>query len=142
MKVVPMTVEEAATSGFTHKINLKVADLANTSTSTLNQNLITLGAGAVVKGAAYAIRTAITGTSLTNIVLNLGDNGTTNVWTNAADIGYTSAVDYAITNTAKAFLTTSTLVAQIISTGTTMDAVSAGEIDIFFHIADLTKMVD
>lgn len=140
MKITPLTALETVPSGFTHKVTLKLADLANTTTSTLTKNLLTLSSGCVAIKAGYAIRTELDATSLTQVTLSLGDNGSTTRWVSAADIHNTSKVLYGIATTAIAYTATSTVVATVIGAGTTLDNLSAGEIDFYLQIFDYAQM--
>ena len=140
-KVNPLSTNEAAFGGFTVKCAINATDdFSATAGTSATITLLTLGAGHVIRGMAYKVAENLTGASLTNATLSLGINGTTNTFVSAADINQTSQATYGISTTALAINTTSTVSAHIITTGANHTALTAGKIEVFIDVVDLSKV--
>jgi hypothetical protein len=139
-KVYPLSQNEAAFGGHTVKCSINsTSDFSSTAGTSATISLLTLGAGHVIRGVAYKVAQDLTGASLTTATLSIGINGTTNTWINAANIGTTSILTYGVSNTVLGINTTSTVSAHLITTGCNHTALTAGKIDVFIDVVDLSK---
>jgi len=139
--VYPLSQNEAAFGGFTQHCVSTFADWDDNATTNATYAMLTLGAGHVIRGVSFKVSEAITGAaSVTQVTMNLGINGTTNTWFGGVDVHGGSKVDYGISNTALALTTTSTIVLQLVTTGESHDSLTAGKIEVFVDVADLSKL--
>lgn len=139
MKVIPLSTEEAARSGFTHVVNIKNTDLAAGGVATGNQsviqNIMPVPVGTLIRKAVLDVKTAWAGQ--TNPILQVGVAATS---TAASGIvaGFTAtAVSIVqgvgtdiLVSTASQFIT----INNVVST----TAATAGEANLLIQVIDVT----
>jgi hypothetical protein len=153
MKIIQLSNEEAARHNYTHKAILSVApdgtayplgDFTAAAT-TQTYTLMTLFAGHVVTAAAYKVVTFVLGGAISAVTLQVGFTGTTNGFIAATSVftGGTAFVGgggASFAGSGRTFTAASALVAVLTTTTANVSVVTAGEIHIYWSIADLNKV--
>lgn len=134
MKIVPLSADETARTGYTHIINFKVAN-GDLDTVTTTDNVMPIPAGYTVQRAAIDIRTAWTTITSPALSLGVGNSGAsaTNIL-NAQSLSSTGFIAVNLTTTVTGgsqFIT-----ATQAGTGATA---GAGEANVYLALVDLTS---
>lgn len=149
MKTLRLTNAEAAATGFTHKAVISAAD-GDFSAAATSQTyaLHTLAVGEIVRNVGRKTATRLSGGSASACTAQVGDGSTANLFTTAQSVwGANSPIDYQSGDGAgfnqaggTAITTAATLTLTLTSTGANISTITAGEIHIYFSIADLTQL--
>lgn len=152
MKILLLSNEEAARTGFTHKAILSsVPDAVFTTGDftaaalTQTYTLMTLFAGHIISEAAYKVITFLSGGAVATATLQVGFTGTTNGFIPATSV-FTAGTAFAcgggasFAGSGKAFTAASALVALLTTTVANVSALTAGEVHVYWRIADLNKI--
>jgi hypothetical protein len=148
MKIIALSEAESSFYGFTHRANISFAGGDFTAAATTQTyTLMTLAAGMLVKKAALRLITALSGGAVSACVALVGKTGTTNAYVTSTNVFtgstiITKAGDGASFNQAcgEAFDAASALIVTITTTGANVNALTAGEINVFFSVVDLLKL--
>ena len=133
MKIVPLSSDEAARTGYTHVINFKVAngDLAVIATTT---NVMPLPIGMAIQRAAIDVRTLFATITTPSLSLGHGNSGASATQIFNAQV--LTAATFVTVN-----LTTVVLAASQFVTATqngTVANATAGECNVYLYMVDLT----
>jgi len=148
MKTFTLTNEEAAKTGFTHKAIISYANGDFTAAATTQSwTLFTTAAGHIIKDAARKIVTnlAITGATTGGFILGDGDDDdgyltSASALGGATPIAYQTGAGALLANTGgKVFTSAGSLILKL-TTDATSAATTAGEIHVYWKVADLTKV--
>lgn len=148
MKVTVLSNAQMAQMGFTHRFEVTYADLTTASTAH-TQTLAAYTAGKGVTGAAFKLVTGFVGTSITNLTMKVGYDGTTD-----DDDGIIEAVELATAGTEILYGDATGVVfatkrtgyfpvdagnynAVFTATGANVTALTAGEVHVYLNIVDL-----
>lgn len=148
MQIIPLTEEEAASTGFTHKMKILAADLALLTSGTAASiypgfnGATTFAAGLYVRDAASVVVTPFTssGGAITTLTLSVGDGNSATAYINAQDLktaGYTAAFN----GTKPAIYSAAdTIDATVTIVGQTMASINAGEVHVYMALTDLALL--
>jgi hypothetical protein len=137
MKVTQFSTSEAAATGFTHVINLKVtgSGTGDLPVAASVVNVMPVIPGTWVKDVALDVKTAYNGLTAPAVNMGVGASGSNNtsllngVAVNAT--GYSASSSGVVVNSASQFVT-------VTQAGTGSNA-STGELNIFLRLIDLSK---
>jgi len=141
--VTPLSWEERASTGFTHRFVIDYADFASGWTTATAYPLITLAAGQGVADAAFRLVTAFDGSG-TDLALTVGDGSDVDRFIVSKTVhndgtAVTSWHEKA-TTLPHNYTSSDTVDVIFTSTGGTLAALTTGEIHIFLKIVDLNKL--
>jgi hypothetical protein len=144
MKIVSLSNEEAANSGFTMKVVLDLADIKS-ATSGAAKELFTVPAGTAVRQAGFRLITPADGGNTSNLTMKLGDGGDDDRFIVAKSIHEDSTeVLYWIesaTTARYAYEVSDTV--DVIFTVTGSDGIAGltqGEVEIYLGVYDLKRL--
>lgn len=154
MNTLKLSNEEAAISGFSHKVILTFADLA--ALGAVASGAIAIfpyTAGMLFKAAAFKLVTAFDGGATSALTIDVGHNGATTddddslingiqVHADDTEILYQdgNGAAFATLRTGYAALDAGNIEATFAATGGNLNALTAGEIHIYLGVVDLTKI--
>lgn len=153
MKIIELGIEEMARTGFTHKAIIQAAVqigqttgdfTAAATTQTYNLGPV-VPLGAIVDNCAVKVVTALSGGAVSAATIQVGYTGTTNgfiaattVFTGATTPIVAAGADLASTP-GKGFTAATQLVAVLTTTTANVNALTAGELHIYWRQKDPTK---
>jgi hypothetical protein len=145
MTIVPLSIEERAASGFTHKVSISYTDLYATAglTKTVLVFPSLAAANIGLLQAALRVKTAFVGAAISALTAEVGDDGDTDRILAASSILAAAGTWYAILPaTAPAFFgTANTFDVLFTATGANLTALTAGELELFLSVSDLRLTV-
>lgn len=144
MKVYPLMMEDRLASGYTHRVNVRYTDLNDTAALTKTLAIYpqsgTAGVGTSVRRAAARVITPFVGCA--TLTLQVGDGSDTD--RNLASFDLKAAADtYGVgvpSTTPSVFNAADTVDALFTATTNNLTSLTAGEVDIYLCIADLSKL--
>ena len=144
MKVTKLSYEEQIATGFSHKAVIPYTDLtaaATTQTIQLAPSGSATFTQKVVVLAAARVATAFAGP--TTVTVQLGDTGSTNRNLAASDIKATAGTWYSqgAAATLNAFNTAGSFNALFTSTGANLSTCSAGQVELYFTLIPLERLL-
>jgi len=147
MNVFPLTTEERAQGGFTHRIELTHADLTQTAANTAQViSLITLAIGMMVLRVATRMTIAfqdVSDNAFNSTAITIGDTGTANLFLASQELNVngTEVYNKAGTMTAKAYDSTDALNITFNSmSAKSLSNIDVGAITVFAEIVDLKQL--
>lgn len=154
MKSFRLSNEEAANTGFSHKAIIELADIVALGANLVG--VIVVGsytAGTLFRSAAHKVVTPLDGGATTNARLDLGWNGGTTddddglitnreVHVDATEVLYGdgNGAAFATLRTGYAALDDGTLEVKLTAIGANLNAITQGEIHVYWGQTDLTKV--
>lgn len=154
MQIIPLTTEEQAKCGFTHKIVLLYSDLTSETSgagfaifpklSEQSANVVPIGAR--VTACAVRVVTIGVAASMTDLSIVIGDDGSTNRFLTTSEVGgTTSPVAAGIwyeTFAAAPYVYTAANTIDVVATatGAALSALTAGEWHIYLGISDMVAI--
>lgn len=154
MQIIPLTTEEQAKCGFTHKIVLTYTDLAAETSgagfaifpkfSEQSANVVPIG----TRVSACAIRVVTIGVaaSMTDLSVVIGDDGSTNRFLTTSEVGGTTSpvaagIWYETFAAAPYIYTTANTIDMVATaTGAALSALTAGEWHVYLALADMVSI--
>lgn len=154
MRVETLMEEQAANSGFTHRLTLDYTDCTAAATTQTFQFLNDLPRGHIVQAAAFELETAFAGTSITNLSLDVGydlASGTDDpdAFLDAYEIAGAATEVLGGDGNGAVFATLRTgyfnqeemdIEVLLTATGANLSAMTAGKIHIYLKVVDLRKL--
>lgn len=148
MKVTKLSDAEAAFSGFTHKVNISFANGDFTAAAlTQTYTPLTTTAGQRIKDAAIRLITPVAGGAIATASATFGKTGTANQYITATDVFTASAIvtkagDGAGFNQGpgEGFAAAVALIIVLTTTTGNVVAATAGEFNVYFSLADITRV--
>jgi hypothetical protein len=143
MKIYPLSMQERARTGFSHKINITYADLTDTAGLTKTLKLLpdtgSCAAGFCVQRSAIRVKTFFSGGAVASMTASVGDSGSGTRFHNAHNC-FTAGVSFALATTANMY--TAADYVRVLFTATTgnLNVLTAGELEIYIHALQLTDM--
>ena len=148
-----LNAADQARYGFTHTVVITHADLSGTAATTKTIALATYTAGLGCTKAAYRLVTPFDGTSTTALALDVGHNGATTddpdsildnyeIHNDATDIAFGdgNGAVFATLRTGYYPLDAGTYEALFTATTANLTDLTAGEVNIYLRLEDLTKV--
>lgn len=150
----PLSLEEQAETGFTHKAIIKAADVAALGASTTGAIAIyPYVNGIVFRDAATKLVSGFVGESVTNLTIEVGWNGAstddpnglieaTELATAGTEVLYQlgNGVAFATKVTGYAPLDAGNIEAAFTSTGANLSVITAGEVHVYLTAYDMSKV--
>jgi hypothetical protein len=140
MKILPLSTAEKGRTGFTHKINITFADIAAaalTNTIPVFPDTGTFGAGTLVIRTALKVKTLFSGGTVATMTVSVGDSGSGTRYHSAVNI-FTGATVKTIAGTVPyGYSATDYVRALFTSTVGNLNALTAGELDLYIHVQQL-----
>lgn len=153
MDIIQLSGAEQARTGFTHKFTIGYADLT-TAGAAHTVALLTLANGQGIRGGAFRLASGWVGASVTNVTIKIGWDAATG---SDDDDGLLEAVELATAGTeilagdftGAAFATkrtgyfaveAATINAIFTATGANINVCTAGQVEVFLSVVDLTKV--
>jgi hypothetical protein len=154
MTITPLSAEEIRQTGFTHKIAATYADFTGEATTVafelwpkLTTSSPTFGAGFRVNDAAVYIPTIFVAASMTDLLLDIGDDGDVDRIIDGVEIGGTTSPISAGTwydgppaNLPHTYSAANTLDIILTATGADLSALTAGVLTIYLSLTDLSTL--
>jgi hypothetical protein len=150
MNLIKLSAEETREYGYTHKAYVPYTDLTATAgTSKVITLLSSVPTGSIIADAAFYLKTAFVGTSVTNLTVAVGWTGTAGGLIATVELSTAGTAVLAGDGTGSAFATLRTgfapqsataVIATFTSTGANLTALTAGEVAIFVRVTDLSKI--
>lgn len=159
MTSTPLSLQEQANSGFTHKLTIPYTDLTGTAGTAKTIALMTLAAGQFVAGGAFYMSTTYTdgAATLSSLTLKIGLDFASGSPTaddddcllEATELEATgteiiakdfNGASFATKRTGEACCEAATMNAIFTSTGANLSTLTAGSVTIFLKVVDLTKL--
>jgi hypothetical protein len=153
-KTYPLSLEEQAKTGFTHKSIFTYSDIATAAgaATAVSMNVLPYTAGTAFQACAYkVVGTGFVGPSITNLTVELGWNGATTddpnglieaseIATAGTEVLYLlgNGVAFATKVTGYVALDAGNIQAVFTATGANLNVLTAGEIHIYLKAVDLT----
>lgn len=151
---IPLSLEEQAKTGFTHKSIITYADVAAISGATTAGAIAIhpYTAGTAFQAAAYKLVSGFVGASVTNLTIEVGWNGASTddpnglieaseIATAGTEVNYLlgNGVAFATKVTGYAALDAGNIEATFTATGANLSVLTAGEVHVYLKAVDLTK---
>lgn len=140
---IPLSWEERAATGFTHKFTITHTNLDSVWTSGTAYPIITLPAGQGVQSAGFRVVTNFSGAGI-ELTIKVGDGVDDDRYIAAksihADATYFTHWLSPVTTMPYVYTTSDTVDVILTCTGGTLAALTAGEINVFLNIVDLNKL--
>jgi hypothetical protein len=154
MKMINLTAQEEAETGFTHKFIVPLSDFAGVAATTLTIDLMSVRAGHAVTNAACKVVTNLDGGATSATTLELGydlasGSDDPNAFIEAISVhadgtpiafGLGNGAAFATKLTGYVFLENATIDALFTATGANLSVLTQGEVHIYIALADLTKI--
>lgn len=143
MTVKPLALHEIAATGFTHVVNIGFADLSTaglTKTLAIYPESGTTAIGTAVEKAAAEVVTAFVGCA--TLVLEVGDDGDVDRNLVSFDMKSTAGTwkHTVPSTTPSVFNAANTVDALFTATTNNLDALTAGEVNIYLRIVELQNL--
>lgn len=158
MTNTPLSLQEQTNSGFTHKLVIPYTDLTGTAGTAKTIALMTLAAGQFIAGGAIYMPTTFTdgAATMSNLTLKIGLDFSTGSPTADDDDCLLEAIEleatgtelvakdfngasFATKRTGEACCEAATMNAIFTATGANLTTLTAGQVNIFLKVVDLTK---
>jgi hypothetical protein len=151
--LIKLSAEETRQHRFTHKQVLTYADVTGKTSGTAFDIYPSLGTttfpvGTKVNEVALRLKTLFVSASMTECDITIGDGGDADRFLNSSSIGGTNTPPTAgvwyISDMAKTpyvFTAADTIEAVITVTGGSLATLTAGEIEIYYNLSDVSKLV-
>jgi|GEM_PF-1684700 len=153
MQIIPLTTEEKAASGFTHKIVITYSDLLTETSGAaveifpkLTASSPTIPIGSRVRACALRVVTIGVAPSMTDLVVTIGDDGSANRFLTSSEVGGTTTpvaagIWYETFAAAPHIYTAAnTIDAVFTATGAALSALTAGEWHVFLAVTDMVAL--
>jgi hypothetical protein len=154
MQILPLSMEEAVKSGFTHKIIITHLDLVTETSGAAcaifpkfsDESVKTIPIGSRVRACAVRAVTLFVAASMTDLSITIGDGGSANRYLTTVEVGgttspITAGVWYE-TFAAAPFIYTAADTIDLVATatGAALSALTAGEMHVYLHVADMVSI--
>jgi hypothetical protein len=153
MQIIPLTTEERAASGFTHKVVITYSDLTSETSGAaceifpkLTSSSPTIPIGSRVHACALRVVTLFVAASMTDLSVTIGDGGSANRFLTSSEVGGTTSpvaagIWYETFAAAPHIYTAAdTIDITPTATGAALSALTAGEIHVYLGVTDMVAL--